>query len=179
VRQRTQEANAAGITLSSFRGRPGAGGEVKALLAREDRRLEGVSARRIGCRSRRTTPRSREARFPWQRGAWTGTQAPWCSQGLRGAGKASITGTVVAKPRRRGSLSRVSERAPRGEDLRKMEGIPGRLTSRSFTRAVLKATLAALGSQGRASVTWPLGEATGMSEARHARIATGRKRPPR
>jgi hypothetical protein len=73
--------------------------------------------------------------------------------------------------------SRVSERASRGKGLRKMEGIPGRLSGRSFTRAVLKTVLAALRGQVRASVTCLAGDATGVSEARCARIVTGRKRP--
>lgn len=38
----------------------------------------------------------------------------------------------------------MSERASRGEGRRQMKGIPGRLSGLSFTRAILKAILAAL-----------------------------------
>jgi hypothetical protein len=60
-----------------------------------------------------------------------------------------------------------------------MEGIPGRLLGRSFTRAVLKTILAVLTSHITREREVPLGEATGVSEARRVGIATGRIRPPR
>jgi len=124
-----------------------AGSGAKASLAREDRRLVGCvrasnSVAEVGERRRGSEKRD----FPWQGGAWTGTQAPRFSQELRGAAKASTSGTVVAKPRRRGRPE---------PDVRK--GIAGRRSSRdgrhpgsslesSVHAGGLKAALAALTS---------------------------------
>jgi len=119
--------------------------EAKASLACEDRRLVGCvrasnSVAEV-CERRRG---SEKRDFPWQGGAWTGAQA-------RGARKSSAAQQRRRQPapgwQSRGAgvgQSRMSERASRGEGLRKMEDIPGRLSGRSFTRAVLKTVLAAL-----------------------------------
>ena len=105
---------------------------------------QGVSARRIRLQKSANDAEVQRSTSPWQRGVWTGTQSPWRSQEVHGVAKASTTGTVVAKPRRRVGPSRMPEMASRGGGLRQMEVIPGRLSDRSFTRAVFKAALAAL-----------------------------------
>jgi len=102
VRQRTDEANATGITLSSFPGRLGAGSEVKASLAGEDRQLVGCVRASNSVAEVCERHRGSEKRVPWHRGTPTGAQSSWCFQELHGLAKASTTGSVVAKPRRRG-----------------------------------------------------------------------------
>lgn len=161
MRQRTHEANAAGIVFSSFRGRSGAGSEVKASLACEDRRLEGVSARRIRLQKSANDAEVQRSAIPLAKGRVDGdpnslvlARAPWGGKGVdsryRG-GKATAPGR--SEP---GVRKGIAGRRP-SQDGRH----PGSSQGRSFTRAVLKATLAALEGQVRASVTWPLGERQG------------------
>jgi len=60
----------------------------------------GVPARRHGCRSRRTTPRFREARSTGKRNVWTRTRVPrTLRKEPNGDSKASTIGSAVAKPR--------------------------------------------------------------------------------
>jgi len=155
---------------------------VKAPLACEDRQLDRVCPRvDIGCRSRRTTPRFRETRSRWQTGAWTGTRLTKIS---------ARRDTRVEKRRRpaprrpsRGAgrgPSRAFERTSRGRGFRAMEGTLGRNLGFLVHAREHGAALAALEMiRERANDHGIAGEATGVSEARYARITTGRQRPSR
>jgi len=117
-------------------------------FACEDRRLVGVSARRIRLQKSANDAEVQRSAIPVAKERVDGdpssvllAREARSSKGVDNrhcGGKA--TGAGVGP-------SRVSERASRGEGLRKMEDIPGRLSGRSFTRAVLKAILAALMGQ--------------------------------
>jgi hypothetical protein len=136
----------------------------------------------FGCRSRRTTPRFREARFPVATGRVDGDPSSVGSQGLQ---LSRVAGGKGVDNRYRGGKATAPGRSEPG--VRK--GIAGRRSSQDGRHPGL--SLGSLvhagglegdlsGSQGsgaRASVTCLLGEATGVSEARCARIVTGRKRP--
>jgi len=84
---------------------------------------------------------------------------------------------VAAKPRHWPRPEPGVRKGIAGRGFREMEGTPGHFSGRSFTRAVSRAVLAAFTSH----VTREQGElgreATGVSEARHARIVMGRERP--
>jgi hypothetical protein len=89
----------------------------------------------FGCRSRRTRPRFREARLSWQGGRVDGNPGSRCSQEHRGQQRHRQLAPWWQSHGAGVGPSRVSERASRGEGLRKMEGTPGRFSGRSFTRA--------------------------------------------
>jgi len=149
-------------------------------------RVRGSNARRVcpcvvqGCRSRQAKPRLREARFPVAKGRADG-----------GLARADPKGCARVKRRRQPASrwqnrdagegrSRALERALRGKGSCWMEGI----SDRSFTRLVHadagKTVSAALTTTHRARATVSsVGEATGVSEVRSPRIATGRQGPPR
>jgi len=142
VRQRTDEANAAGTLVPASSG-------AKASLACEERRLVGCV--RASNRLQKSANDAEVQRSATPRGKGARGRGPKLhgfrnSCGTRGAAKASTTGTVAAKPRRRGRPE---------PDVRK--GVAGRRSSQdgrhsgsffgSFVHAGgLKAALAALTS---------------------------------
>jgi hypothetical protein len=155
---------------------------AKASLACEGRQLDRVCPRvDIGCRSRRTTPRSRETRSRWQTGVRTGTRLTASSA----RGKPGDQRRRRPAPRwpSRGAgrgPSRAFERTLRGRGFRQMEGTPGCNLGRLVHASRFGATSAALEMiRERANDHGIAGEATGVSEARYARITAGRQRPPR
>lgn len=155
---------------------------AKASLACEERQLDRVCPRvDIGCRSRRTTPRSRETRSRWQTGVWTGTR-PSRSSARGDTGDQRRRRPAPRWPSRgagRGP-SRAFERTSRGRGFRSMEGTPGRNLGWLVHASRSGATSAALEMiRERANGHGIAGEATGVSEVRFARITTGRQRPPR
>jgi len=127
---------------------------------------------------RRRGPEKRVTR--WQRGAWTGTQLPEDSQGSCGGSKASDDSIAVAKPRRWNRPEPDARKGVAGQgsspDGRHLGSFLGRSRSRELAEGGLGGSLE---FRARASVMDPGGEATGVSEVRSARIATGRQRPPR
>jgi hypothetical protein len=140
---------------------------------------KGVPARRLRLQKSANDVEASTSALPQATGRVDG--GPCSRDPARGrtGSKTSTTSAAVAKPRRWEGRSRALERAPPGEDLCSMEGISGRHSARLVHASVSAAASAALEeSRERASGTGPAGEATGMSEARSARIATGRQRPP-
>jgi hypothetical protein len=150
-------------------------------------RARGTMARRVcprveyGCRSRRTTPRPREVRS--------------AGKGAHGRGpnpsrdrKVGVRAQRASRADRRGSKATTLAKARAGRP-------KGRCGARVFVRwkaplVVLSAHHVHAGGLGMASAALDRalgarapgvleGEATGVSEARSARTATGRKRPPR
>jgi hypothetical protein len=126
-------------------------------------------------------PRFREARSRWQTGVWTGTRLP-----------ASSERTLRKLPRHRRPAprrpsrgagrgpSRAFERTSRGRGFRAMEGTSGRFPGRLVHASRQGAASAALEMiRERANDHGFARVATGVSEARYARITTGRQRPSR
>jgi len=154
---------------------------AKAPLACEDRWLVGCarasySVAEVG--EQRRGSKKRDSR--WQRGAWTGTQLSRSPQGVSG-------GCKGVDNRHRGGQAAEPGKARAGRSR-------GRCGAKVFARRKASQVVhrharsrervgsglgGPHGSRERASVTGNAGEATGMSEARSARIATGRQRPPR
>jgi hypothetical protein len=154
---------------------------AKASLACEERQLVRVCPRvDIGCRSRRTTLRFRETRSRWQTGAWTGTRLPRRSARTPRGSKASTTGTAVAKPRSRERPEPGVRKDVAGQRFSSDGRHPRSFLGWLVHASRLKAALAALEMiRERANGHAIEGEATGVSEARSARITTGRQRPSR
>lgn len=142
----------------------------------------GVPAYRNGCRSRRTTPRSREA-LPAGKGASGRGPNPG-----RGRKAASARAQSASSAGGRGSKAPAPAKARAGRP-------KGRCGARVFARwkassTALSAHLVHANGLGAVSAARKKApgarapgelerEATGMSEARSARTATGRQRPSR
>jgi len=167
-------ANAPRALIWTWDGR----GEIPGWRARFGGSL-GVLARRYGCKSRRTTPRSPEGRF-LGKGAHRGDPTPGTPRrrprGLKGVDKPAawwpshVTGAVGAGRSRERRQARIFVRWK-----------ASRFTSpiRSVHAGWSAASLADLrGGKGAQATGPPWGWATGASEARSARIGTGRQRPP-
>jgi len=154
---------------------------AKASLACEDRWLVGCarasySVAEVG--ERRRGSKKRVSR--WLRGAWTGTQLSRSPKGGSG-------GCKSVDNRHRGGQAAEPGKARAGR-------LRGRCGAEVFVRRKASQIVfrhvrsrgrvegglgGPRGAHERASVVGNTGEATGMSEARSARIATGRQRPPR
>jgi len=154
---------------------------AKVPLAREDRTLVGcarVSFQVAEVGKRRRSSEKRD--LPLATGRVDGSSALEVPQGPAGAKRCR-----EPEPRwpSRGTgevRSRALERALRGKGSCKTEGISDCSSSSRRSRDRAEGGLGGLhGYACRASVTTHVEEATGMSEVRTARIATGRKRPPR
>jgi len=154
---------------------------AKAPLACEDRWLVGCagasySVAEVG--ERRRGPEKRDSR--WQRGAWTGTQPSrypqGFSRGFKGVDNRHRGGQAVEPGKARAGRSRGRCGAKVFARRKASQVVHRHVRSRGRVGGGLGGPH---GSRERASVTRNAGEATGMSEARSARIATGRKRPPR
>jgi len=113
-----------------------ASSEAKASLACEDRQLVGCvrasnSVAEVGERGRGSEKRD----SPGKGGRVDGNQSSRCSQEHRGQQRHRQLAPWWQSHGAGVGPSRVSERASRGEGLRKMEGTLGRFLGRSFTRA--------------------------------------------
>jgi len=133
----------------------------------------------IGCRSRRTTSRFKEACLPLAAGRVDRNPALTVSaRRLEGVQRRRQPAPRWPSRGAGEGPSRAPERALRGKGLRQTEGISGRSSARSFTRTGRGRPRRPSRNSERASATGSARGATEMSEARSARIATGRKRPP-
>jgi len=154
--------------------------EARASLACEDRRLVGCvrasnSVAEVGGRRRGSEKRD----FSWQGGAWTGAQALWRSQELRGAAKTSITGTVVAKPRRRGRPEPGVRKGIAGRRSSQDGRHPGPSLGSLVHAGGLEDGLGGSRESHHARA-WCVSERGDRGvRGGHACIVTGRKRPPR
>jgi len=155
---------------------------AKASLACEERQLVRVCPRvDIGCRSRRTRPEVQRNAIPLANGRVDGDQA----SGKLRKDSPGVEGHRRPAPRRpsRGAgrgPSRAFERTSRGRGFRAMEGTSGRFPGRLVHASRQGAVSAALEMiRERANDHGIAGVATGVSEARYARITTGRQRPSR
>jgi len=135
-----------------------------------------------GCRSRRTTPRFREARPAGKRDVWTGTRVPEtlpqeAELGFKGVDDRHRGGQAAMPGETRAGRSKGRRGA---EVFARWKALPIDSLVGSFTRVGWRRSRRLSRCfRERANGHGIAGEATGVSEARYARITAGRQRPPR